>query len=65
MKDDLLKAASLGVEIAVSVFLGAGIGYWLDQRWQSKPWLMVVGVLLGAAAGFWTVYKVATKNERS
>jgi len=60
-----MKAASLGVEMAIPVFLCAGAGYWLDQRWQTKPWLMVVGVLLGAAAGFWTAYKFATKNERT
>jgi F0F1-type ATP synthase assembly protein I len=62
MKGDLAKAASLGVEMAIPVFLGAGIGYWLDQRWQSKPWLMVAGVVLGAAAGFWTAYKFAVNK---
>jgi ATP synthase protein I len=59
-----LTAASLGLEIAVAVFLGAGLGYWLDLRWQTGPWLMVAGLVIGAAAGMWNAYKIAIKNER-
>ncbi len=60
----MLQAASLGVEIAVAVFLGAGGGYWLDRQFRTEPWLMVVGLLLGAAAGLWNAYKIAMNNER-
>lgn len=59
-----LTAASLGLEIAVAVFLGAGVGYWLDLRCQTGPWLMVVGLVIGAAAGMWNAYKIAVTNER-
>ncbi|MCU0641770.1 MAG: AtpZ/AtpI family protein [Candidatus Margulisbacteria bacterium] len=64
MRSGLLQAASLGVEIAVAVFLGAGGGYWLDRQFRTEPWLMVVGLLLGAAAGLWNAYKIAMNNER-
>jgi len=57
-------AASLGLEIAVAVFLGAGLGYWLDGRYQTGPWLMVAGLVIGAAAGMWNAYKIAVTNER-
>ena len=54
---NLLQAASMGLEIVVSVFLCAGLGYLIDVRFSTKPWGLAAGVLIGAAAGFWTVYK--------
>jgi ATP synthase protein I len=61
----LLEAASLGIEIAAAVFIGAGLGYWFDLRFASAPWGMVIGLALGAAAGFWNAYKFMKNNERS
>jgi ATP synthase protein I len=64
LKADLLKAASLGLEIAVAVLLGAGAGYLADGRFKSSPWGMVAGLVIGAIAGLWNAYKFALKNER-
>jgi ATP synthase protein I len=58
---DWLKAASLGVELAASVFLGAWLGYLADGWWRSAPWGLALGVVLGALAGSWSVYKLAIK----
>lgn len=63
LKPDFLRAASLGLEIAVAVFLGAGGGYFLDLRFQSSPWLMVAGLVIGAIAGFWNAYKFAVESD--
>jgi len=65
LKTGLLRGASLGLEIAVAVFFGAGFGYLADGWLKSSPWGMVIGVGLGAAAGFWNAYKFAVRNERS
>src|SRR5262245_28563052 len=37
------KAGNLGLELALPI-LG---GYWLDQRWGTQPWLLLVGMGLG------------------
>jgi F0F1-type ATP synthase assembly protein I len=58
---DFLLAASLGLEIAIAVFLGSGLGYWLDGVFKTAPWLMVAGLVLGALAGLWNAYKLAVK----
>ncbi len=42
----------IGWTIAISVTLGAGVGYWFDKRLGTGPWLLVAGSLLGIAAGF-------------
>ncbi len=41
----------LGWSIAISVVLGAGVGYWLDKRFDTSPWLLIAGSILGIAAG--------------
>ena len=46
------QVSSVGIEMAVATFAGWGAGYWLDNRFETGPWLMLVGLLLGVAAGF-------------
>jgi len=58
---DWLKGATLGVEMAAAVFLGAWIGYLADGWWRCTPWGLVLGVVVGATAGFWMAYKLAIK----
>ncbi|HYV86826.1 MAG TPA: AtpZ/AtpI family protein [Patescibacteria group bacterium] len=37
----------------VAPMLGLGaLGYWLDGRWGTKPWLMLAGLLVGMIGGF-------------
>ena len=48
-----------GIQMAVAIGLMAFVGYLLDRRWQTSPWLMVVGVFLGAAAGMYQFIKTA------
>ena len=49
---------SLGFLLAVSTLLGAGLGYWLDSRWGTRPWLTLVGLFLGLAAGFVEMFRI-------
>ena len=43
--------------MAAPVVLGVFIGYYLDQRLGTKPWLMLGLLFLGMLTGFWTIYK--------
>lgn len=60
---DYLDASTLGIELVVSVLIGAGAGYWLDKRLNTFPWLTVVGLILGAAAGFLSAYRAFMKSN--
>jgi len=37
----------LGAEIAVALCVPIFLGYWLDLRWDTSPWLLLAGILLG------------------
>ena len=43
--------ASLGLLLGVAALLGAGLGYYLDRRWGTTPWLTVVGEAGGDGLG--------------
>lgn len=56
-------AFRLGVEMAVATFLGAVMGYALDSFFNTKPWLMVIGLFFGVAAGGLGVYRAAREIQ--
>ena len=61
-----LQAASLsylGIFFGVSVVIGAALGGFLDRRWGTKPYLLMVGVLLGIATGFNELWRVAKRYQ--
>lgn len=60
---DYLDASALGIELVVSVLIGAGAGYWLDKRLKTFPWFTVIGVALGAAAGFLSAYRAFFQGD--
>jgi ATP synthase protein I len=56
--------ASLGLEMGLSVAIGAGIGYWLDSRLGTQPWLLLFFLLCGVAAGFKGMIDAARRATR-
>ena len=61
----LLRAAgvlaSIGLLLGVAALLGAGLGYYLDGRWGTGPWLTVAGLFLGLIAGFVEMFELLKK----
>ncbi len=45
---DWMRYGNLGIEMFVSVLIGALGGYGLDRLFHTKPWLMIVGFILGS-----------------
>ena len=37
----------IGLEMVIPIALGA----WLDYRWGTSPWMVILGVLVGFAVG--------------
>lgn len=47
---ELAYYSSLGLQVALSIFIGFGVGRYLDNRFDTDPWMTVVFFLLGVAA---------------
>ena len=43
---------NLGLTLALSIAGLAFLGNWLDGRWDTEPWLTVIGGVLGIVVGF-------------
>ncbi len=52
-------AFRLGTELTVATFIGAMLGYGVDQFFGIRPWGLAIGVILGGAAGSLNVYRAA------
>ncbi|MEM7577967.1 MAG: AtpZ/AtpI family protein [Planctomycetota bacterium] len=60
-----LSQLHLGLEFVGGTLLFAGLGWWLDSRWGTEPWLAVTGGALGFCGGMWLLVKEAMKANRA
>jgi ATP synthase protein I len=58
-------ALQLGASIVFAIFIGFGIGYWLDTKLGTFPWLSIVFFFLGIAAAGRNVMIEVRKQLRS
>ena len=49
--------ASLGITYGATVLVFVGLGWWLDDRFGTSPWLLIVGLLLGSVGGIVSLVK--------
>lgn len=42
-----------GIQLAASVVLMLFVGRWLDAKFGTTPWLMIVGIFFGLGAGLY------------
>ena len=46
------KFSSVGIEIGIAIFIGWWVGQWLDKRYGTDPWLMLLCFTIGVCAAF-------------
>ena len=54
----------VGLELGISITVGVLAGMWLDSRFHTSPWLLLLFMILGTAAGFRNLYKVMVQLEK-
>lgn len=57
--------AGLGIQLAVFILLFLYLGQWLDKKFGTDPWLLILGVFAGAGLGFYNMYHVLTATQRA
>jgi ATP synthase protein I len=56
--------ASLGMSVALSIFIGLFSGIWLDKKFDTEPVLLFVGLAFGIAAGFSNIVRAGKKGRK-
>ncbi len=62
---DTLSASAVGMELGISVIIGILIGMYLDSRFGTSPWLMLLFLGFGLAAGFRGMLRAVKRVERA
>lgn len=60
---ELAFYSSLGFSVSLSIFIGLGIGVYLDRRFETTPWLTLIFLGFGIAAGYRNI-GLAIKKSR-
>jgi len=55
------QSLHLGIEMAATLAVGAGIGWFLDRWLDTSPWLLIVFLLLGIGAGLSNAFRLARR----
>lgn len=62
---ELAYYSSLGFQVALSIFIGLGIGVYLDRRvFDTSPWLTLIFLGLGVAAAFRNIGLAIKKSRK-
>jgi ATP synthase protein I len=49
---ELAYFSSIGLSLALAIFIGLAIGLYLDARWGTSPWMTLIFTVLGVIAGY-------------
>jgi F0F1-type ATP synthase assembly protein I len=70
MDEDLKKMiktlgslSTVGLTMALSIAIGVAVGYYLDKRFGTEPWFLLIFFGLGVAAAFRNLYRLYKKSQ--
>jgi len=61
---DLAYFSSIGFAMALSIAIGAGLGYFVDDKYGTNPWGLYIGLGLGIAAAFRNLYLMYKRAKK-
>ncbi len=64
MLKELAYYSSLGVSVALAIFIGLFIGLGLDKLFDTTPVFMFIFLGFGIIAGFGNLYKAMNKSRK-
>lgn len=62
----LADFSTVGMTVAFSIFIGLGIGYYLDHKLfggRTYPWLTLIFLGFGVAAAFVNLFRMAKRKD--
>ena len=55
------ELGTLGLSFVMAIVLGTAAGWWVDRRFNSDPWGILVGFVLGFAAAILNVVRITRR----
>lgn len=60
-RPDWIRHSGVGVEFAAAVAGFTAVGYWIDRRYGSAPWGLIIGAALGLIGGSYNLVRASLK----
>jgi ATP synthase protein I len=57
-------ASTVGMSVVFAIFIGLAIGYWLDTKFGTSPFLTLLFLVMGVIAGFQNYHRFMKKQEK-
>lgn len=54
----LALVSAIGIDLAITVLLGVWLGSWLDERMNTDPLFLIIGIFLGLAVGIIVIIRL-------
>ena len=61
---ELAYYSSLGLSVALAIFIGLAVGVFLDRRFETTPWFTLIFLVLGIIGGFRNIAIVIRKTRK-
>ncbi len=61
---ELAYYSSIGLSVALSIFIGLGIGVYLDKKFDTSPYLTLIFLGLGIVAGYRNIGLAIKKSRK-
>ncbi|MDJ0782480.1 MAG: AtpZ/AtpI family protein [Desulfosarcinaceae bacterium] len=61
---ELAFFSSIGLSVALSIFIGLAIGVYLDRRFATSPWLTLLFLVFGILAGYRNIGLAIKKSRK-
>lgn len=49
---------AVGIQLAIAVVAGLFLGNYLDKKWDTSPWLALLGLTLGFTGGLYNLIRL-------
>lgn len=59
-----MRFSFVGLEMGIAVGIGYYAGFWLDERFGTKPYLMLLMLLFGIGAAFKGLFAAVQRARR-
>jgi len=64
MAKEMAYFSSLGISVALAIFIGLGIGVWLDRKFDTAPWLTLIFLIFGIIAGYRNIGRIIKRARK-
>ncbi|MEI6805024.1 MAG: AtpZ/AtpI family protein [Myxococcaceae bacterium] len=58
---EYIKAGAIGLEVGLSIIVGAGLGYFAERYFDISPWGLLLGAGFGMATAGRTLYRFSKR----